>query len=141
LVTAFVVVVDLVNSTMTYASAGHPPPLLRHADGRLETLYRPDLPIGLRGPTSEPSVSTEFPAGAALVMYTDGLTEESRDWELGENRVREAVTSEDFATAARPASYLRDAVLQDHAVDDVAILVIAREADSNREAKANTPLA
>jgi serine phosphatase RsbU (regulator of sigma subunit) len=127
-VTAFVVIVDLANSTMTYASAGHPPPLLRHADGRLEALYRPDLPIGLRGPSSEPAVRIGFPAGAALVLYTDGLTEESRDWELGENRVREAITSDDFATAAKPASYLRDAVLQGHAVDDIAILVIARKA-------------
>ncbi|GAC1405927.1 MAG: hypothetical protein NVSMB64_11190 [Candidatus Velthaea sp.] len=126
-VTAFVVVIDLADSKLTYASAGHPAPLLRHADGRLEALYSPDLPIGLRGESSEPSACTAFPAGASLVLYTDGLTEESRDWELGEGRLRQAITSKGFAAAAKPASYLRDAVLHGRAMDDVAILVVTRE--------------
>ncbi|GAC1429976.1 MAG: hypothetical protein NVSMB5_24370 [Candidatus Velthaea sp.] len=126
-VTALVVVMDLTTSSITYASAGHPPPLLRHIDGRVETLYQPDLPIGLRCAPSDSSACAAFPTGASLILYTDGLTEESRDWDLGESLLRRAVTSELFAATARPAGYLRDAVLQRHASDDVAILVIARE--------------
>ena len=59
---------------------GHPEPLLLHADGDLAVLApaEPALPLGmgelgaLAGPGAR---SGPFPAGATLLLYTDGLTE------------------------------------------------------------------
>ncbi|MEU6570531.1 SpoIIE family protein phosphatase [Streptomyces parvulus] len=58
------------------ARAGHPPPLLRHPDGRTEAL---DLPGGvvLGVDPGAPYPLTEFRVepGAVLALYTDGLVE------------------------------------------------------------------
>jgi serine phosphatase RsbU (regulator of sigma subunit) len=64
---------DPASQTLTYACAGHPPPLL--ADGRTVS-YLDDGrsgPVGLGGPRSQASV--RVPRGSILVLYTDGLVE------------------------------------------------------------------
>ncbi|WP_449486524.1 PP2C family protein-serine/threonine phosphatase [Streptomyces avidinii] len=58
---------------------GHPEPLLLFADGALEVLApaEPALPLGLGDVGGWPDRAQEwpFPAGATLLLYTDGLTE------------------------------------------------------------------
>ncbi|WP_435860172.1 PP2C family protein-serine/threonine phosphatase [Streptomyces roseus] len=59
---------------------GHPEPLLLHADGRLAVLApaEPALPLGMGdlGATwPDHAEEWPFPAGATLLLYTDGLTE------------------------------------------------------------------
>ncbi|MCP3817954.1 serine/threonine-protein phosphatase [Streptomyces sp. A3M-1-3] len=58
---------------------GHPEPLLLYADGVLETLKtaEPALPLGMGDLASWPDRAEEsgFPAGATLLLYTDGLSE------------------------------------------------------------------
>lgn len=57
---------------------GHPPAYLAHG-GRVHTLFpdEPDVPLGMRdlAPDRAPSVELPFPAGALLVMVTDGFVE------------------------------------------------------------------
>lgn len=68
------VVVELTADTLTVASAGHPAPLL--LDGRTVTeLEPPDsaLPLGL-GADPVP-LTHDWPVGARLLVYTDGLVE------------------------------------------------------------------
>ena len=48
IVTAFLGILDPLTLAFSYASAGHPPPLLRRGDGSLEELPAIDLPLGLR---------------------------------------------------------------------------------------------
>jgi hypothetical protein len=67
---------DLATHRACLATAGHPPPLLRHPDGRTEVL---DVPPGLLlgiDPDAHYS-STEIPLapGSVLALYTDGLVE------------------------------------------------------------------
>ena len=124
-VTAFVGVIDAARTQLTYASAGHPTPLLRHPDGRLEDLYAPELPIGLRGGDSVNSTTVALPAGGVLVLYTDGLTEATHDTEAGEARLRSAVASPEFARSPHPGAFVYDHVLGGPATDDVAILTVA----------------
>ncbi|WP_223206034.1 PP2C family protein-serine/threonine phosphatase [Streptomyces xanthii] len=58
---------------------GHPEPLLLHGDGTLRMLGPGEaaLPLGLSALGSWPDRATEeaFPAGATLLLYTDGLSE------------------------------------------------------------------
>lgn len=58
---------------------GHPPPLLLHADGTVDTLLvkEPALPLGMGELGFWPDRAEEFafPGGATLLLYTDGLSE------------------------------------------------------------------
>ncbi|MEU8846608.1 SpoIIE family protein phosphatase [Streptomyces sp. NPDC048564] len=69
---------DPVQQRLLVSSAGHLPPVLLHPDGRAEVLQvPPGAPIGV-GSGGFESVETHAPAGATLLLYTDGLVE-SRD--------------------------------------------------------------
>lgn len=121
-VTAFVGVLDPVSFDFSFASAGHPPALLRAPDGTVTSLDQRDLPLGLRGRSEDGTRAVEITPGSVLLCYTDGLTEFDRDPVAGERRVREAfagagaaVAHEIYArvSAGRPPQ------------DDVAILAVA----------------
>ncbi len=126
IVTAFVAVFDPLTLALTFASAGHPFPLVRHRDGSITELAAIDLPIGLRDEERrDRSVNghVTLSDGALLVLYTDGLTESTRDAIEGEHRLREALSSPEVFEAADPAVAIRTAVLT-AATDDVAILTL-----------------
>jgi anti-sigma regulatory factor (Ser/Thr protein kinase) len=124
-VTAFVGVYDPVGGTFAYASAGHPPPMLRHADGSIELLSDGGLPLGLRQLSKGGGSEVAVEPGASFVFYTDGLTEVSRSPADGEDRVRALLGDGRLLSAAHPAQALRNAVFGDgEAKDDVAILVV-----------------
>src|SRR3954471_16687960 len=75
------------------ASAGHPPPLIRRADGRVEETLRPGTLLGaLPGP--EPVEATVvLEPGDVLVLFTDGVTEaRGAGGLLGEEGVARALT-------------------------------------------------
>jgi hypothetical protein len=75
LATAALVVADIDRDTVTFATAGHPPPLLRLPDGEIRRLDSAHSPIiGIPG-TRRVADTAPFPEGATLVMYTDGLVE------------------------------------------------------------------
>ncbi|WP_254400986.1 SpoIIE family protein phosphatase [Streptomyces sp. AC555_RSS877] len=68
-------VYDPVSHRITIANAGHPPPVLLHLGGRAEVLrVQPGAPIGVGGVDFE-AVELDAPAGATLLLYTDGLVE------------------------------------------------------------------
>lgn len=60
---------------MEYVSAGHPFPLLRHADGRVEELGNGGFPLGMRDPLPVVTRHVTLEHGDLLVLYTDGLPE------------------------------------------------------------------
>ncbi|MBZ6138978.1 MULTISPECIES: SpoIIE family protein phosphatase [Streptomyces] len=67
---------DLAVHRACVALAGHPPPLVRHADGRVEPLrVPPGLLLGIEADSRCPAVEFPFPAGSVLALYTDGLVE------------------------------------------------------------------
>ncbi|MFF4179563.1 SpoIIE family protein phosphatase [Streptomyces sp. NPDC001750] len=73
--TCMYAVYDPVAHRITIANAGHPPPVLLHLDGRAEVLkVPPGAPIGVGGVDFE-AVELDAPAGATLLLYTDGLVE------------------------------------------------------------------
>jgi serine phosphatase RsbU (regulator of sigma subunit) len=60
---------------LTWANAGHPPPLLRTADGATTVLAEGDALLGAVRHATRHNHSIEMSPGAVLLLYTDGLVE------------------------------------------------------------------
>ncbi|MCW2935750.1 MAG: putative sensor protein [Actinomycetia bacterium] len=112
----------------SFTSAGHPPPVVRHPDGRVEFI---DVPHGMilgvqddRYPTTEARLAP----GSVLALYTDGLVEQpGQDIDVGLSRLARTLA----ASPARSLDDLRAALLASPgpASDDIALL-LARTADA-----------
>src|SRR5580700_4103227 len=73
-VTMVYAVLDPVNRTLTFANAGHLPPLLISGTSSRFLDVERGIPLGLgRGDFSESEV--KLPAGSRVVFYSDGITE------------------------------------------------------------------
>jgi PAS domain S-box-containing protein len=129
--TAFVGILDPGSWTLAYASAGHPPALLRSPGGALMSLATGGPPLGLRSPNGVVRTVTAIPPGSVLVIHTDGLTEATLDVIEGERRLTEVLRDDGVVYAANPARFVRDAVLRETARDDVAILVVGFGRDAH----------
>ncbi|MGE5234661.1 MAG: PP2C family protein-serine/threonine phosphatase [Acidobacteriota bacterium] len=71
----FYAVLEPATGRLQYVCAGHPFPLLRHADGNVEELGKGGFPLGLRNRLElHPGEATIAP-GDLILLYTDGLPE------------------------------------------------------------------
>jgi PAS domain S-box-containing protein len=113
---------------ITLAAAGHPPPYVRRADGRVEDTVRPGALLGaLPGPIpSETTVRLE--PGDVLVLYTDGVSEARRPGgeQLGEAGLAIALAHAEPTAAAVAEAIERRAVefQEGRPSDDIAVLAI-----------------
>ncbi|HEV8298470.1 MAG TPA: SpoIIE family protein phosphatase [Acidimicrobiales bacterium] len=89
------VVVDLERRWVDYAVAGHPPLLVRHADGRVRLVEDERGPLlGLESIGGRRAVGFPLEAGDVIVLYTDGLVERrGESIDLGLDRLRALVAS------------------------------------------------
>jgi phosphoserine phosphatase RsbU/P len=74
---------------LSYANAGHNPPLLVRADGRIEKLSSGGTVLGVFPDTGYDEAELPLAAGDRLLLYTDGITE-ARDGsgeEFGDERL------------------------------------------------------
>ena len=60
---------------LTYVNAGHNAPILRRANGAVETLETGGLPLGIRLDRQYETSSLELRPGDALIFFTDGVVE------------------------------------------------------------------
>ncbi|MFJ3900868.1 SpoIIE family protein phosphatase [Streptomyces sp. NPDC090025] len=123
LATCVYAVYDAVTRRVTFANAGHLPPVLVEPGGEALLLdVPPGMPLGVGGEPFE-EVQVELPDGALLALYTDGLVE-SRDHPLDEglSAFRNALTQPE-----RPLEDVCDHVLTTldtrHGEDDIALLM------------------
>ncbi|MFI0900321.1 SpoIIE family protein phosphatase [Streptomyces sp. NPDC020983] len=120
-------VYDPIAHRLVVANAGHPPPVLLHADGLAEVLrVPPGAPIGVGGVPFE-AVELPAPAGATLLLYTDGLVESrSRDVWAGIELLRERLHDAASVVSPPPLEPLCDEVLEilgpGDRDDDIALL-------------------
>ena len=66
---------DLARNRFRYAAAGHCPPILVEADGKVRTLDTHDLMLGVYENARFTDFQVDFPPGWKLICYTDGLTD------------------------------------------------------------------
>jgi anti-sigma regulatory factor (Ser/Thr protein kinase) len=124
IVTAFVGIIDPAEGILQYANAGHPLPLIRLPDASLIELTGSALPLGLRRRGEEQSREWTLRPGSLVVLYTDGLTESTRSYTVGEARLRRALAIDTIVEVSDPARAIFDAILFDGVRDDVAILTL-----------------
>jgi len=74
-ITAAYAFIDASNGALRVASAGHPPPLIRRANGSIEELETPGMVLGRFANFEASDVETTLFAGDSLLLYTDGVTE------------------------------------------------------------------
>ncbi|HLX25474.1 MAG TPA: SpoIIE family protein phosphatase [Candidatus Cybelea sp.] len=122
-VTAFVGVLDPIAGTLVHASAGHPAPFLRDADGTVTALGESGLPLGLRV-RGETATTTRLPGSGLLVFYSDGLIEADRNVLRGYERLISAIARPEIAGSTNPAAALYRAVLRRGGNDDTVVLTL-----------------
>jgi len=126
--TAGFAIFDPIERTLTYAGAGHPPPLIASPGGGIVALRADGLPLGMREPGSGETVTTALERGSLVVFYTDGLIEFDRDAIRGERLLYEALARERLRPSDDPARALfRGVVGRSGVQDDVALLVLSVE--------------
>lgn len=74
-VTVFYAILDTATGKLTYASAGHDPPLLRRASGDIEHLMPTGALLGILDELPMSDETVEMASGDLLLMYTDGVTD------------------------------------------------------------------
>lgn len=91
-VTCFHAVIDLASGAMTFANAGHNLPYLR-TDAGVAQIEASGMPLGLMEEIAYDEGSAQIPAGASLLLYTDGVTEarNSASALFGFARLREVI--------------------------------------------------
>jgi sigma-B regulation protein RsbU (phosphoserine phosphatase) len=107
-VTLFIAELDPATGKLFFINAGHNPPLMGRADGRVEQLASGGFPLGIL-PTAEYEIGeTDLQPNDALVIYSDGVSEASNL--KGEEFGMERLTSVIRENLKRSASGLRDKI-------------------------------
>ncbi|MDQ6944138.1 MAG: SpoIIE family protein phosphatase [Candidatus Eremiobacteraeota bacterium] len=126
MVTAMFGIVDPRDGTVTYASAGHPAPLLALPCGVVSLLPKDGVPLGIVDAIGATDWTFTLPPGALFTAYTDGLIEYSRDVIEGEDQLLAAAREGAVRIDAEPArALLRRIFANRENTDDVATLTIA----------------
>ncbi len=119
---------DPTTGAITYTTAGHPAPMIRHGDGSVETLAGGlGPPVGVARSWREQATAT-LPGSSRLLAFTDGLIER-RDEPIDESRARLARCLErSTGSLVDAVDDLLDNVPDPRNGDDVAVLALARDA-------------
>lgn len=75
LLTAFFAVINIATGRVTYASAGHEPPLICRASGAIEELMLGGMPLGVRATATYGEEYASLDQGDSIILVTDGITE------------------------------------------------------------------
>jgi serine phosphatase RsbU (regulator of sigma subunit)/HAMP domain-containing protein len=130
-VTGVYMLFDLRDGSLTYAVAGHPPPILhRVAANVVDALPGGGLPLGIDRDQGYEDCRTCMDVGDRLLLYTDGLSEARRGKELfGIERVGEALRGFAGLPVGDVASGIAEGAIAyagGELQDDLAIIVLER---------------
>ncbi len=133
-ITFLLVVLDVNLHRLSVVNAGHPCPLIRRRDGRLEEFGRSvsGLPLAIMPDYRYEMAETTLEPGETVILYTDGVTDamNAAGERIGDTAVRQAI-----ASAGPGAQAVGDAVVkavQRHVADrpqfdDITLVCLARK--------------
>jgi sigma-B regulation protein RsbU (phosphoserine phosphatase) len=131
-VTFLLVMVDGGRHELTVINAGHPSPMIRRADGRLDLVSATtvSMPLGVKDDETYQAATTPLGPGDVVVLFTDGVETMSLDGELlGMERLRRTI-AEAPPGVASVGEAIREAVRLHSAgrsqFDDITILCFGR---------------
>ncbi|MFD5080491.1 PP2C family protein-serine/threonine phosphatase [Streptomyces sp. NPDC058371] len=117
-------------STVTWAAAGHPPPVLRTPEGEVRILdAKPGAMLGIPLEQDIRDHTAHLPPGSTLALYTDGLVERrAHGIDPGIERLAEALSAQGAAELdrdlERSADRILDPMLRDSERDDDVCLLL-----------------
>lgn len=109
-VTACYAVIDFIAGELSYARAGHPPPLVLHPDGSVLTLDEGGTILGKFPGMQYERAFVALPHGSRVVLYTDGITEAMNA--AGEGFGLERLKQRLSASAGDSPAQCSDAIVQ-----------------------------
>ena len=111
---------------LTYAVAGHPPPVIAIADGFSGFLPGGGMPLGVESQINAKDWTITLPPRSCVVFYTDGMTEHSRDVIAGERQLLDASVRAFEMDPENPALALQERIF-DATInrDDAATLTLS----------------
>ena len=131
--TLFYGVLDTQLHRITYANAGHFPPLVVPSDGKPSFLGSGGIVLGFIDPAEYEESALDLQPGDVLVVYSDGITEavNADDDQFEEERLAAVVAEHSNARAASIVERIMEAV-RTHAgeceqSDDMTVIVVKRE--------------
>jgi serine phosphatase RsbU (regulator of sigma subunit) len=134
LATVAIALFDSARGTLTYALAGHPPPIVLDVPAGEAPASCSSPPVGCDMPTGRRQRTISLPAGSRACFFSDGLVEARRSVTppgghpdlLGRPRLRELLTG---LPAGAGAQQLLEAVREDAAAtpDDMAACILTSE--------------
>jgi len=129
-VTFWYCTIDTNENRLTYASAGHWPPILFHKSGEGVPLREGGTPLGISPDWNYEDGGFPLASGDRLVLYTDGLTEamNSDEQEFGEGRLLELCSSNIALSASELLAAIRKEVFNfcsGNFQDDFTLVVVA----------------
>jgi serine phosphatase RsbU (regulator of sigma subunit)/anti-sigma regulatory factor (Ser/Thr protein kinase) len=124
--TVVYLVVDPDAGICRFTSAGHPPPLVTYADGRVELLEGGrGLPLGVGLDSNYGQDTIEVPHGAVLLLYSDGLIERrNRSIDTGLELLCDALTDAPRDPEGLLEHVLEKLVGDSKREDDIAVLAV-----------------
>ncbi len=130
----FYCLVDNDEGTLTFANAGHYPPILVRADGSVERLATGGAVLGVFPDGTYEQGQVAIHSGDRLVLYTDGITDactsETSEEDFGEDRLLALVVANRTCSAPALQSRLAEAVAtfsNGHFQDDATLIVMAAD--------------
>ncbi|SEQ97084.1 ATP-binding SpoIIE family protein phosphatase [Actinokineospora terrae] len=129
-ITCLYAVHDPADGTLTFSSAGHPPAVYVSPEG-VSSLIGQTLGMPLGVGTNFGQRQIEFPVGARLVLYTDGLVE-TRNGYLNEGIDALAEAVREMPADGEELDALITRMTADAHADDVALLYVRNEGNNRR---------
>jgi len=137
-ITAFLARIDCRLGVVRYCNAGHFPPMVLRADGRIDLLEAGGPLLGAIDEAVFTSEELSLEAGETLVIYSDGVLEcrNAAGEEFGTERLSAALRSAE-QQSARAILVMLLAALQDFAngspvCDDISLTIVRRDRGSTK---------
>ena len=128
----FYCIIDSDDATLTFANAGHYPPILIRADGTVERLGTGGAVLGVFPEGTYDQGRVPLRAGDRIVLYTDGITDvcNAADEEFGDGRLVDLAVANRGCSAPALQARLADAAdafSDGRFQDDATLIVMAAE--------------